>query len=321
VVAIAAVTAAAVAVVIPLVLSGTGGRTAPAAPLRQVHPNRALAQSGAPTAYWTIRGGSVTNVSPHGRDGIRPSGLGGALALGVSADARTAYGAFPVSGCRTEIDRDRLTAPHHIVTSDVVTIEGRAVSAPMAISPDGRFLALAVSRSCPEGDQGDDDLVVVGLGRHHTVERWANEGRLRIHGLHWAPDSRRLAFIYMWCCKASNNGGGISVLDTAKPNRGLSAAVASLPSIDVSTGGAYGPEFWWHGQQATFLSGRLRAVGSGEAGKALATGFPATVDAVSSDPTGNHLIVHSPGPDGGTTYRWDNGLLTRLPGHPTQAGW
>jgi hypothetical protein len=185
-------------------------------------------------------------------------------------------------------------------------------------------LALAVSGSCSGRDQGADDLVVLDL-RNGSVRRWAYDGRFSIRALAWTPDDRSLAFAGdvtsrgpCGCILTTTN---LLDTDTDAPARGVSSALTLRSAEKADTTPSEGPVFWWHGMPATIVSHQLRDLTGGAKAKVLATGFPARVDAVSSDPTGNHLIVHSPGPNGGTTYRWDNGLLTRLPGHPIQAGW
>jgi hypothetical protein len=87
-----------------------------------------------------------------------------------------------------------------------------------------------------------------------------------------------------------------------------------------SDGDIYGPVFWWHGQWVTAYDGAIRAVSkAGGLGRALAAGLPSSgeVDSVSSTPSGEHLLLT----DQGTTYRWDNGGLTRVKGEWAQPAW
>jgi hypothetical protein len=80
-----------------------------------------------------------------------------------------------------------------------------------------------------------------------------------------------------------------------------------------------GPVFWWHGQLVTTFDGSLRRLnGHGGVGTVVATGFPTEVESVSSDPTGEHLLLTGDA----TVYRWDRGTLSKLPGvQGTQPGW
>lgn len=90
----------------------------------------------------------------------------------------------------------------------------------------------------------------------------------------------------------------------------------------------YGPVFWWHGRLVSIEKGSMRLVtagprGAGRLATIVATGFPAGVLTVSSDATGDHLLLTGAPAETdenqghftttGSTYRWDNGYLSTVP--------
>ena len=193
----------------------------------------------------------------------------------------------------------------------------------MAVSPDGSKLALVVtSRHDAFGQpfcDGSQQLVVINL-LTHAVRRWlatTRDGALR--SLQWAPDNRHLAFIAEYTPMVTTR---IQVLDTASPGHLYDRARSVLnpnPPRDIPPTLGYGPVFWWHGQLVTTLDGSLRRLnGHGGVGTIVATGFPKEVDSVSSDPTGDHLLLI----DNGKVYRWDRGVLSAVSDVlGTQPGW
>ena len=158
-----------------------------------------------------------------------------------------------------------------------------------------------------------------------TSEGGGTPRALAIRSLAWSPDSRDIAYLTARACAFLSHSSpvcgddplaGTRILDTSPPGRNLETSALLLPAFGTRDG--YGPVFWWRGQLVTSFNGSLRLLnGHGGLGKVVATGVPKEVDSISSDPTGNHLLISS----AGTTYRWDSGKLSVVAGVWTQPGW
>jgi hypothetical protein len=332
--AVAGISAGAAAIVVALVLGAAGVFTRSTSPANGNAPTPAM--SGAPLNFYAISRGAVWSMNfptAHwGQTGTSNSaGTGHPIALGVANDiktgyVRTAYAAFDIANCRTTIERHHLGNGQSSLSGGA-TIAGHAAATPMAVSPDGTKLALVVSvptlssqsRQGSPDCSGPEQIVVVDL-RDHSARRWSSVAAVNaVSALHWASDGRSLSFIATY---APGVVSTIQVLDTFAPGRSYQSAKVLVSSPAAFNGGV----FWWHGQWAWIVNGSLHAVtGPNGVGKVLATGFPinTTIASVSSDPTGNHLLIgvaegHGPGP---AAYRWDSGDLARVKGVWGQPGW
>lgn len=322
---VAGVSIAAAAIIVPLVFT-VGGRTTSARPTTHPSPAPSSALDGAPLDFAAISKGSVTFVAAHGTEGVHPQHKL-ATALGVSADGRTAYGAYPESYCRTLIERSGHSRTPQglpdINTTDVATIGGVAAATGMAVSPDGTKLALVTTPpgslqsdapGCAQLRSRPQQLVIVGLGDKSVTRYSGFAPDERLGSLQWAPDSRRLALQISSTC-ASCHTIGTHIVDTGTGGFNLSKQILPLRPGHSST--SYGPVFWWHGELVTMFKGSLMRIQAHGRLHQITGNFPMHVDTVSSDPTGNHLLLTS----GATTYRWDNGHLSVVKGHWTQPGW
>jgi hypothetical protein len=311
-----------------------GGAVAAAAIIAALvvtRPNHAAspiltAQEGAPTGVVSLYRGRLTFFGFTGA-GNAAAFHGRAAAIGVQSD-HEAYGAFPVADCRTDIQRATTSPPGQgvglVQLFPVTTIDGSAESTPMAVSPDGTKLAVVVAEPSEVGTQptpclGQDELAVVNL-RTKQVQYWAPNKHLdSLTSLQWAPDSQHLAYLTTVACAVCARGvvEATRVLDTNDVKLSLTSAPIVLPAL-VSGLPMLSPVFWWHGKLAVPVDGSLRLLtGDGGVGSVVAKGFPLEVDTVSSDPTGNHLLLTS----GTTTYRWDSGYLMTVHPRGTQPGW
>ncbi|HWB65599.1 MAG TPA: hypothetical protein VG708_02055 [Mycobacteriales bacterium] len=311
----AAVAAVAAAIAVPLIVVGGSTSSAPT-PVHTPLPNPNVAKRGAPTDFVTLRGGSVTFVVRAATNGVRPHQLR-ATAVGVSPDGRTAFGAFPLSGCRTRIVRYTLQtndSDRQVIESGWrTTIAGRPVRTKMAVSPDGAKLALAVwprARSRPLALRcaGAEQLDVVSVPNGRVRSWHSAPGAIALTALQWAPDGRRLA--YGTSPTLQGPAGAGYVLDTAAPGHSYARPTDRVHGLPTAV---FTPLFWRHGQLATI---DVRQIDEGLP-VIVVHGLPGEVDSVSSDPTGDHLLLTS----NGATYRWDNGVLSRVRGHWMQPGW
>jgi hypothetical protein len=284
------------------------------------------AQTGAPAGIVSLYHGRVTFFAFSGA-GQSGAFHGRAAALGVQSD-HEAYGAFPVSNCRTDIQRATTLPPGQgvglVQLFPVTTINGSAETTSMAVSPDGTKLAVVVAEPSkvstnPAPCLGQDELAVINLTTK-AVQYWVPNKHLdSLTSLQWAPDSQHLAYLTTVACTVCARGvvEATRVLDTNDAKVSLTSAPIVLPTL-VSGFPMLSPVFWWHGQLVVPVDGSLRLLnGHGGVGAVVAKGFPLEVDSVSSDPTGNHLLLTS----GTTTYRWDNGYLLTVHPRGTQPGW
>jgi hypothetical protein len=332
------VSVAAAAIVVPLVITAGGHSASP--PVHRPHPSSTSTHITMPhgvgldfyglTAHrvnvvYLATPGHKQNWFSNSEGGGRPR------ALGVAPDDANAYAAFPSPHCTTSIQHFTLNG---ILGGDTVpggqpatAIDGAA----MAVSPDSKKLALVVDAPTPasvhlhkKGCFGPQELEVLNLVTH-KVREWAAPTQDAIRSLQWSPDSRHVAYLTARACAflsysssvcGDDPQAGTRVLDITAPGRNLEAPRLLLPAF--GTGNGYGPAFWWHGELVTSFGGVLRVVyGQGGLGDAIATGFPQQVVSVSSDPTGDHLLLTTPT----SIYRWDSGKLSGVHGQWTQPGW
>jgi hypothetical protein len=329
--AAAGVAVVAVAIVVPLIVIGVGhNRARPA-----THPIVTI--KGTPANFFAISKGQAWEVYFSSRTGplSASSDSDGSLpvvALGVARGAQIAYAALDSArSCRTEIER------HHLYYGGaslvgLPSILGRAASVPMAVSPDGTELALVVTlptQSNASGRResacvGPEALVVMNVITH-KIREWTAPQRDAIRSLEWSPDGDQLAYLTAPACAflsfsdsvcGDDKTAGTRLLDVAAPGKRLKTTALLLSAFGTRDG--YGPLFWWHSQLVAPFNGSLRLVtGHRRLGQVVATGLPKEVDSISSDATGDHLLISSEG----TTYRWDAGRLTVVKGNWTQPGW
>jgi hypothetical protein len=314
--------AAAIAVVVAIVVPGSN---------REVIGHRgtapAAAMHGAPASFTAILGHRVEVAEGSSATGSRPF-ADKPVSLAVGSDGRSGYFAVPRSGCRTDIHSLKPTRFGNILRyHEVYSIPGVVAPTPMALSPDGTELAYALVKR-PSSGAGCSDanaLVVLNLVTH-TRQTFTGSSAA-VTDLVWAGDSRHLLF----------SGGPSAIgtgdystreLDTQTATRTLVGDDA-LPVLDPSDAGSGGLVFPWHGQLVTIVGGAMYALdGHGGLGSIVATQFPRErVESVSSDPTGDHLLISTYAglvkyyESGSTTpilrpdynvYRWDNGYLTEI---------
>jgi hypothetical protein len=327
--AVAGVSVAAAAVIIPVVLTVGGGSSSRPRPAKHPSPSPTSERAGAPSGFFALHNGFLDYVglTTGGEGGGHPQHSPG-LEVGARADGSMGYGAFPMSGCKTEIDKIALvTDAQHptgaIIQSTVTTILGGAPviqsdGLGIAVSPDDTKLAMVLSTvrevNGKKNCSGPEQLVMVNLVTH-AVRRWNGSSTLSyLERLQWAPDSERLAYLAPpLCC---HSVAMYRVLDTSAPGSSYSAPPPVLPVFDGHHD--FGPVFWWHGQMVATNNDSLYLLnGHGGVGAAVARGFPTELDSVSSDPTGDHLLLSSRD----VTYRWDNGYLSVVKGNWSQPGW
>jgi hypothetical protein len=331
---------AAAAVTVPMVITSDSGSRAAPIPGSSPRPSPALARRGAPSGFFAISvapdPGSVPTAT-FVMGGIRytnPSN-NAVVALGVDSDLQAAYSASPKSECRTRLQRvvylSHLNHGRLVSAGTVATIAGRALGQPMSVSPNNTKLALVLA---PGGFGGPaqpytcvphspNEIAVVNL-RSGALRVWQGTSEIsRIGSLEWSPDGQHLAFSSSLACASCHglsNGNGTYVLNTSRPGTSLAAARQVVANPEPPT-----PIFWWHGRLVTPLFGALRLVlPGGGLGAVVARNFPLNVQTVSSDPSGNHLLLTGSAERSlyqGVLYRWDNGVLSAIDGVWPQPGW
>jgi hypothetical protein len=331
--AIAGVAVAAAAVVIPVVVySGTSTHRAPT-PTITPPPPPAVARRGAPPGVFFIAGRDM-DFWAYGPTALGPTwGVHlphhRAVAVAAAPSGLTAYTAFVGGRCDTRITRSTFDPSRgeagHTGQSRVLTIQGRAARTPMAVSPDGRTLAMVLTPSetsaAPDGPvcTGAQQILLYDLANRRIIARSDGYRAANVvDHLQFSPDGRELAF------RVTGPGGSITILGThvlELGHRVLDRYVGSPQVLPLKTvrNAPYGPVFWWHGQLVAFFNTGLWTLdGDGGISKEVAAHLPFGVRSVSSDPTGDHLLMST---SAGVTYRWDRGLLTRLPLSRPQASW
>jgi hypothetical protein len=331
------VAVAAAAIVVPIVLS-TGGRTASGPePVKRPSPASSTRHVRAPVEMFGIVASGVKEVGG-GRVWISGKTKTPVIAIGVSR-RELVYSASAASACQLRIQVTGFPPPSTHgngvrdsgISQTVATVDfGEDVQSvnptPMAVSRDGTRLAFETNRARnPKTGKCvlSERLTVLDL-RTHQVRTWAAPRAEAVRSPAWSPNGRDLAYLMADSCAFESfstsicysETAGTRVLDTSASGSTLGVSPLVLPAFGGH--GGYGPVFWWHGSLATTFNGSLRLLnGHGGLGKVVATGFPQVVDSVSSDPTGDHLLISSEG----RADRWDNGRLTVVKGTWVQPGW
>lgn len=233
-----------------------------------------------------------------------------ATALAATDDGNVGYATYSEPGCHVNVARYRWTSPSTSESSDAATVAGAKGEA-VAVSPDGHLLALSVL-PC-NGNGSVDDLVVVDLDSHQQ-RRWTGYDDVSfLSGFQWGPDNQTLSYIVNPCCGGGTDGPRL--LNTSAPGSSY-VKPRALPVLEaVGSGVAL-----WYGDQLAVVTGtEIRSLSrAGRIGAVLARGLPSDVAAVDTDRTGRHLLVTT---FGHKLFRWDDGVLTRLPGSWVDAGW
>jgi hypothetical protein len=338
--AAAGVAVAAAVIIVPIAISAGGRSTSGPPPAKRPSPSPSPSTRPvrAPVEMFGIVASGVKEVGG-GRAWISGKTKTPVIAIGASPKDRDVYSASAVSACRITIQDTFFPPPSTHgngvrdsgISQTVAAVNfGEDVQSinppPMAVSPDGTRLAFETNRARdPKTGKCvlSERLTVLDL-RTHQVRTWAAPRAEVVRSLAWSPNGRDLAYLTADACafqpfSASicySASAGTRVLDTSALGNTLGASPLLLPAFGGH--GGYGPVFWWRGSLATTFNGSLRQLnGHGALGKVLATGFPQVVDSVSSDPSGDHLLISSEV----KTYRWDNGRLAVVKGTWVQPGW
>jgi dipeptidyl aminopeptidase/acylaminoacyl peptidase len=341
---IAGVAATAAAVVIAVVVIVAGHATKGSDGTRKfISPPAPTA--GAPVQMYGIVARGIKEVA-QGRTRISAHTATPVISLGVSPDGTTVYTTSAAGPCRTRVQATFFTPPptdgngtrDDGISKTVATVPfGQVFSAgglhtgaiaptPVAVSPGGQELAFETNRvrdpvsgRCVRGER----LVVV-TPETSRVEVWSAPTQDAIRNLEWSPDGGQLAYDTAMACALLSystsvcgaGDGGTRVLDLWLSGRRLNTSAVLLPAFGAR--GGYGPVFWWHDHLAATFNGSLHLLnGHGGLGAVVATGFPQVVNTISSTGGGDHLLISSEG----KTYRWDNGILSVVPGAWDQPGW
>jgi hypothetical protein len=301
------------------------------------------AQKGAPRWFYALDHGKLVQLDPHTVRQVGAVNLTGHRAglVGAAPDGDDAYFATTMPGCRVRIVRFHVTGSPQ-GTYDVATVAGTVDSAGgqyvgIAVSPDGRQLALPV-QTCASADS--EDLVVIDTTTGQ-VRRWHGQRNdvSYVGSMQWSPDGHRLAFTWTPCCGGGTDGTHLLEVDQHGSTSYLDTPQLLTQYSPHNDGYPYGPVFWWGQQLSVFDSGQVRAVtvacgnpctaraqghrtAVGRIGRVLATGLPRDVASVSSDPSGEHLLIATDnGVNPSQVFRYDRGVLTEIPGRWLQPAW
>jgi hypothetical protein len=354
----AVVAAAAIVAAVVLVLGGGGANNRPT-PENTVPPP-SVARLGAPKGFFGIAppdvsgpGGAVAFVIGSGYTSTHPPHQR-AVAEGVAPNGRTVYAAFPETGCRTLLQKTEVR-PHNTKQLGAGTIAGRVQRTAIAVDPDGVRLAFVVDHAGP-GCAPAEELEIYNVSTHQKQVMRISTYR-QIQDLAFSPDGRTLLVQVLPQCLHATCVPPLSairpgtyalnvgpIIGAAGNTRSIAEGGYMMPPREQAGGdGVFAPVFFWHGQYVTLLNGAIRAVLDVGLGRPLATGFPKDVISVSSDPTGNHLLltaapIHDWGLGNGgysvsspysndtsiaipQIYRWDQGRLAKVSGSWLQPGW
>lgn len=335
---VAAATAA--VLVLPLLFTNHERPSVPPSPGVSPTPTpTSEAMRGAPRWFYALSQGRVAQIDATTGRRIGAVGLTGHPAglVGAAPAGGDAYFATAMPGCQVRIVR------YHAVgspqgTYDVATVAGGLPRdggqfAGIAVSRDGSELALPVT-VC--GNPNSEDIVVVDVASG-AVRRWHGTSNdvSYVSSMQWSPDARQLAFVWTPCCGGGTNG--THLLDLSTP---VTTSYTQTPEVlpqypQHNDGYPYGPVFWWGHRRAVFVAGTIRALrpicrspqqdcvaGGWVPGRVLARDLPKHVASVSSDRTGQHLLLAV---DNGTrpsaVSRYDRGVLTQIPGRWLQPAW
>jgi hypothetical protein len=357
---LAAVAATAAAVVVPLAVVSNSHSTAKPAPAHRPLPLE-VAEQGAPVAFFALAGPDISGqggatafvFGPNNYDATQATGQR-AVAMGVAANAKTAYSGYQEKGCKTYLEKNvehpgRKTGVGS-ATDDVAKISGRIQPSAIAVSADGTRLAFVIDGAGPNCSPVSR-LEVYDLTTK-TSRSWDISTSRQFQNLAWGPDGTTLDYQLDPQC--------LSVTETCKYRaEPLTGTYSFDPATDKTLASAQrviglltdrgddqvpAPEFYWHGQLVLLYNGAARPVTSkGGLGAALATNFPKETVSVAVDPTGDHLIMaaapisgygvgaksystSSPYSTDGAiattrTYRWDRGVVTPVPGNWLLPAW
>lgn len=298
------------------------------------------ARYGSPPRYFGLMRGGLYNrtVSSNGLIRTRPF----VTAIGGTHAGTTVYAMRPAPRCRSRLDVTSYTTNDLLhgrgiaidgQAQPVATIAGQPSATPIAVSVPSGELALVVTaprdghvnrtrRPCA----GVQQIVFVNLRNGHVIERQPlTDPQLRIDTLAWSDDGQELAYRLSpntaetaRLTAATIAATGTHLLDIHSSPHSLESNPRILPLAASPVGIHYGPVFWWRGGFAATFNGSLYRVDErGSLGDALATDFPDRVDSVSSDVSGEHLLIGS----GDVSYRWDFGQLAPLPGRFAEPSW
>jgi hypothetical protein len=300
----AATTAAFVVVLAILVPTWLDRGTSAPAPAHRPSPSPSPASKpvGGPASFIALNHAGVTQVDALtgesrgmsvSEEGRHPT------ALAATDDGNVGYATYSEPGCRVNVDRYRWTSKSTSEGTDAATVVGAKVEE-IAVSPDGHLLALSVL-PC-NGSGSVDDLVVVNLDTHQQ-RRWTGYDDVSfVSRLQWGPDNQTLSYIVNPCCGGGTDGPRL--LDTTAPGTSY-VKPRAMPVLEaVGSGVAL-----WYGNQLAVITGtEIRSLTrSGRIGAVLARGLPNDVASVT---TFGHKL-----------FRWDDGVLTRLPGGWVDASW
>jgi len=315
----AAATAAVVVVLAILVPTWLDHGTSAPAPAHRPSPSPSPAPApapkslGGPASFIALNHAGVTQVDAltgetHGMSvteaGRHPT------ALAATDDGNVGYATYSESGCRVRVDRYRWTSSHTSEGTDAATVAGMKGEA-IAVSPDGHLLALSVM-PC-NGNGSVDDLVVVDLDSHQQ-RRWTGYDDVSfLSGFQWGPDNQTLSYIVNPCCGGGTEGPRL--LNTSAPG----TSYVKPRALPVPEEIGRGVVLWYGDQLAVVMGTEIRSLTrSGQVGEVLARGLPTDVADVDTDRTGRHLLLTT---FGHKLFRWDDGVLTRLPGGWVDASW
>lgn len=336
--------AALVVAVIALIANGLdSGRGRPVASAQGVSLSpltRAEARYGSPQRYFGLMRGGLYNRTVSSKDLIRTRPY--VTAIGGTHAGTTVYSLRPAPSCRSRLAVTSYTTNDVLhgrgiavdgQVQPIATIIGEPAATPIAVSvPSGELAMVVTGPRVGHGGRahptctGLQQIVFVNMRNGAVIERQPlTNPRLRIDSLAWSDDGQQLAY------RLSPNTGetarlsaatiaatGTHLLDIHARPHGLESNPTILPLAASPPGVRYGPVFWWRGGFAATFNGSLYRLDERRSLAAvLGTDFPDRVDSVSSDVTGEHLLIGS----GLLAYRWDFGQLAPLPGRFAEPSW
>ncbi|HVY11547.1 MAG TPA: hypothetical protein VHB18_15505 [Mycobacteriales bacterium] len=292
-------------------------------------PTASAAPAGPPHGFFAITppgvlgvpAGGTAYVDAAGTASARPPGLR-AVAIGVTADDRRVYAAYPKRHCRSEIELLSYHAHwrHGVGLTrfdDVAVIPRRVAPVAMAISPDGTKLAFVASAGPASAGavpasacSGARAVFLYDLTSHQTdlVQPVVSGQPV---ALAWEPDGRAVDVL---------TGGAVTV------DRLRCLGCDRVPLAEVGDAQVL---FWWHGHLSTVSGRSIREIGAAGLGATLGGDLPENVSTVSVDSTGTRLLVladpqstHYPGGiRSGAVYEWTAGKSIRITGEWVQPAW
>lgn len=337
--AAAGITAAVIAAIgVAVVIDGHHHPPAARPVVGESAPDPSNPELGAPVRYFGMEGGGIHEVDPGFGESRQTDPL--VVAAGGTGQGTTLYdvrAASPhdqIEPCRSVVEvtsyvsgdllhgRAAATAGQ---PRELTRLKGEPAPVPVAVSePAGELAIVTKSQGCHGPDQIDFLRLRDGsvIGRETLAS-----AKFQIDGLAWSAAGDLLAYridpaaysgAYDPPVRAHQAISGTHVLNIHDAVHALDANPKILPSTASGSDERYGPVFWWHGGWAATMNGSLyRLDNRGGLSAVVATDFPTQVDSISSDSSGEHLLITS----GSAAYRWDYGRLTPLPGHYFQPVW